>query len=38
MRLREKIILKKIIAEGVLSIHKCENPIITREKLFSYLK
>ncbi len=38
MRLREKIILKKIISEGVLSIHKCENPVITREKMFSYLK
>ena len=38
MQLREKIILKKLIVEGVLSIHKCENPLITREKLFSYIK
>jgi len=38
MRLREKIILKKIITEGVMSVHKCENPVITREKLVSYLK
>lgn len=38
MRLREQLILKKIIVDGVLSIHKCENPIITKEKLYSYLK
>ena len=38
MQLREKMILKKIIAEGVLSIHKCENPIITREKLVAYIR
>jgi len=38
MRLREKLLLKKIITEGVMSVHKCENPVITREKLLSYLK
>jgi len=38
MQLREKIILRKIISEGVLSIHKCENPIITKEKLFSFVR
>ena len=38
MRIREKMILKKLIIEGVLSIHKCENPIITKEKLFAYLR
>lgn len=38
MQLREQIMLKKLIAEGVLSIHKCENPIITKEKLFAYLR
>jgi chemotaxis protein MotA len=38
LRLRDKIILKKIILEGVLSIHKCENPLITREKVYSYLR
>lgn len=38
MQLREKIILKKLIVEGVLSIHKCENPLITKEKLFAYLR
>jgi len=38
MRLREKMILKQLIVEGVLSIHKCENPIITREKLFSFVR
>lgn len=38
MRARDQIILKKLIAEGVLSIHKCENPMITREKLYSLFK
>lgn len=38
MRLVEKITQKKLIIEGVLSIHRCENPIITREKLFAYIK
>lgn len=37
MQLREKMILKKLIVEGVLSIHKCENPVITKEKLYSYI-
>lgn len=38
MRLRDKIILKKVIAEGVLSIHKYENPVITREKIISCIR
>ena len=38
MQAREQIILKRVIAEGVLSIHRCENPAITKEKLLSYLK
>ena len=38
MKAREQINLKRIIAEGVLSVHRCENPVITKEKLLSYLK
>lgn len=38
MNLRKKILQKKLIAEGVLSIHKCENPMITREKIFSFME
>src|SRR5574344_599406 len=37
-RLREKILLKEIILQGVLSIQLLENPAIIEEKLVSYLK
>ena len=35
-RLREKILYKKLVIQGILSIHKGENPALTREKLLNY--
>ncbi|OGI00526.1 MAG: hypothetical protein A2Y25_00390 [Candidatus Melainabacteria bacterium GWF2_37_15] len=36
-RLREKLLYKKLITQGILSIHKGENPTIAREKLLNYV-
>lgn len=36
-RLRERILYKKLVAQGILSVHKAENPIFIKEKLTSYL-
>lgn len=35
--LTRNILYKKIITQGILSIHKGENPTIIREKLFNYV-
>lgn len=37
-RLREKILLKEIIVQGLISIHMQENPEIIKAKLLAYLK
>lgn len=37
-RTREKILLKEVVLQGVLSILMQENPIIIEEKLIAYLK
>ena len=35
---REKILLKEVILQGILSIQMQENPAVIEEKLFAYLK
>jgi chemotaxis protein MotA len=35
---REKILLKEVILQGILSIQMQENPAIIEEKLIAYLK
>ncbi len=35
--LRKQLLYKKIITQGILSVHKGENPAIIREKLFNYV-
>jgi len=35
--LRKKLLYKQIITQGILSVHKGENPAIIREKLFNYV-
>ena len=37
-RLREKILLKEVILQGIISIHMQENPTIIEEKLLAYVK
>ncbi len=37
-RLREKVLLKEVIVQGLISIHMQENPEIIKAKLQSYLK
>lgn len=37
-RLREKILLKEVIMQGLISIHMGENPTIIEEKLLAYVK
>ena len=37
-RLREKILLKEVILQGIISIHMQENPAIIEEKLMAYVK
>jgi len=36
-RLREELLYKKLIIQGVLAIHKGENPILIRQKLLKFL-
>ncbi len=36
-RLRENLLYKKLIVQGVLDIHKGENPVLIKEKLLNYL-
>ncbi len=36
-KLREKLLYKKIVTQGILCVHKGENPSIIREKLFNYV-
>ncbi len=36
-RLREKLLYKKLIHEGVLAVSKGENPVLIKEKLLNYL-
>ncbi len=38
LKLREKIMLKEIILQGILSIHMSEHPAIIEEKIVAYLK
>lgn len=38
LKIREKILLKEVILQGILSIHMAEHPIIIEEKLIAYLK
>lgn len=35
-KLREKLLYKKLVHQGILSIHKGENPILIKEKLLHY--
>ena len=37
-KLREKILLKEVIVQGLISIHMQENPEIIKAKLLAYLK
>ena len=37
-RLREKVLLKEVILQGLISIQMQENPAIIEEKLLSYIK
>ncbi len=36
-RLREKLLYKKLVTQGILAISKSENPVLIREKLLSYM-
>jgi len=36
-RLREKLLYKKLIVQGILAINKSENPVLIKEKLLNYL-
>jgi len=36
-RLREELLYKKLVTQGILAIHKGENPVLIREKLLQYL-
>lgn len=38
LKLREKVLLKEIILQGIISVQLEENPIVIEEKLMSYLK
>ncbi len=37
-RLREKVLLKEVIVQGIISIHMQENPEVIKAKLLAYLK